>query len=446
MQHASKHQTTPIGRSESNLARFRAPLEASNTDQNETARQVSFAPAGARSEARNGTKRDGGSAVASDDKNPVKDPGLVICDITNAPGSELWSTRMPSRAEVDQAASKITPAPHGTHGLTIAPGVIRVGRIAPDQHQSKKNDQKRIEQDSTVTKPHRGLITEWTARSRFTMVRTFASLDYSPMIAQDRIPAMITLTLPGDWLTVAPNAEAYKRLIQRFQQRWQAKWKEPLCGLWKQEFQRRGAPHTHIYTSLPHESGFRQWLSATWSDIVDHPDAKQRTAHERAGTQVKTDKALRATDPKKIANYFAKHGLFSAKEYQNQKPDEWESTGRLWGYWRLEKATAQVPVTDQEAVEIQRLLRRMEHSTYTRITKKVWRTVRPEIIDEETGEILQEAKRRKRTTHVRLGQGRHVGARGGGTMLVDDGIATAADIGRYLEYLRQHSPYRQVTP
>ena len=49
-------------------------------------------------------------------------------------------------------------------------------------------------------------------------------------------------------------------------------WKRKLIGVWKREFQRRGAPHYHILMVPPHGTvnglGFREWLSQTWASIV----------------------------------------------------------------------------------------------------------------------------------------------------------------------------------
>jgi hypothetical protein len=59
---------------------------------------------------------------------------------------------------------------------------------------------------------------------------------------------MLTLTYPGDWLIVAPNAEVVKRHFQALCKRYGRAWGEPLIGPWKLEFQRRGAPHFHIST------------------------------------------------------------------------------------------------------------------------------------------------------------------------------------------------------
>jgi hypothetical protein len=54
-------------------------------------------------------------------------------------------------------------------------------------------------------------VTQWSRKSRTAMCRTFAELDYTPLVDDDRVPAMITLTYPGDWESVAPDGASVKR-------------------------------------------------------------------------------------------------------------------------------------------------------------------------------------------------------------------------------------------
>jgi len=100
-----------------------------------------------------------------------------------------------------------------------------------------------------------------------------------------RLPAMLTLTYPGDWLTVAPTSEAVAEHFAALCKRYARAWGEELIGPWKKEFQRRGAPHLHISTTPPmgfttvtdpatgarREADFKTWLSITWADIVEPP-------------------------------------------------------------------------------------------------------------------------------------------------------------------------------
>jgi hypothetical protein len=152
-----------------------------------------------------------------------------------------------------------------------------------------------------------------------------------------RLPAMLTLTYPGEWLTVAPDAEAIKRHFWALCKRYERAWGEPLIGLWKLEFQRRGAPHFHISTVPPMgfvevfdpDAGrvrsveFRTWLSITWAEIVAHPDPEQRDKHRLAGTGVDYAEGIKLTDPRRMAVYFAKYGTAGGKEYQHRIPDQW---------------------------------------------------------------------------------------------------------------------------
>lgn len=294
----------------------------------------------------------------------------------------------------------------------------------------------------------RGKVAGWSRASRARMVRTLAEVDYSSLLRGGRVPVMVTLTLPGDWVTVAPTAAEFKRLVDKLRKRWGRRWGTPLVGVWKLEFQRRGAPHLHVLTAIPGEN-FRAWLSETWADVVAHPDPEQRARHLVAGTGVDMAEGMRARDPKRVAVYFSKHGISESgkdKSYQDVAPAEWAEagTGRIWGVWGLDRVTAEVALTYQEAVEVQRLLRRWQRSQRVRVARWVTRRVRPEIIDMETGEVLQEAKYRRRRTHVRMGSGRAGGGekwvlenqRGAGFQVVNDGPATAAMIRRLVESLR----------
>lgn len=232
----------------------------------------------------------------------------------------------------------------------------------------------------------RGEVIEWTPGSRGRMIRRLAELDWSPFTTPGIMPVFVTLTYPGDWLTVAPEGRAVKRHLAALERRWRRAW--PGCWyVWKLEFQRRGAPHLHLYAAVwpglragetrevtqvrrrPAVGDglyFGPWLKAVWADIVAHPDPDERRRHERAGVRVDWGEALRATDPKRIAVYFTKHGQFAAKEYQHQVPVEWQAPGmgpgRFWGVVGLERVAVSVVVTDTERVQLARTLRRWHHA------------------------------------------------------------------------------------
>jgi hypothetical protein len=131
--------------------------------------------------------------------------------------------------------------------------------------------------------PTRGTIHAWSSRSRTRMVARLSDLDYTRLYGRyrtfdacghdyadflgacpacrstratlvdrsRRLPAMLTLTYPGDWLVVAPDGETVKRHFNALARRYERAWNEPLVCVWKLEFQARGAPHLHLSTTPP---------------------------------------------------------------------------------------------------------------------------------------------------------------------------------------------------
>ena len=226
-------------------------------------------------------------------------------------------------------------------------------------------------------------VVEWSPKSRSNMVRRLLTLDYHPLLEQGTI-AMVTLTLPGDWETVAPNGKAFKRLIRAWQRRYLRAWGQPIWGAWKLEFQRRGAPHLHIMTvpppGLSEREGmpFREWLSWSWASVVDHPDPEQKRRHLLAGTAVDYREGLRCTDPQRVAIYFTKHGTMSNKEYQHIVPELWrgagDGPGRFWGVWGLSPVEFIVELTHDQAIALGRTARRWFRAKGAVHVVSRWRT------------------------------------------------------------------------
>lgn len=343
----------------------------------------------------------------------MADASLAAARVT-APDAllALWAPSFPAPAAVRAAAAAFPSwpwlhEPGPVHRLIIAPGVVRLEsadlerRYFTAQRARRRDDaEKAYEAEhgkpGKPKKPSRCVL-YWSDKSKSRMIRVFAELDYTPIVIPGRRPGLVTLTLPGDWLAVAPDAKAWKKLRDKFAKRWVRAWGEPPAGIWKTEFQRRGAPHWHFFTSVPvgARAGelrmlgeryrpavgdgllFREWLSAVWADVVDHPDPVERAKHERAGTNF--DDGLKFTDPKRVAVYFAKYSVSAAKEYQNMPPAEWrgpgEGVGRFWGYWGLQKAVAAVRVTPRERVAMARALRGYARSRGVVTVRKVPRGV-----------------------------------------------------------------------
>ncbi|MBP2450142.1 hypothetical protein JOF57_000027 [Mycolicibacterium lutetiense] len=390
--------------------------------------------------------------------------------------------RFPTPEMVTGAAALFEPAPpwacgarrrgvepeSGRFRISIGPGVVRLGWTNPvraektaertvGHHQRDVDDAKfHIRNDlegdarhgdravvSSTGRSHTeddqfstgGVITEWSRKSRSSMCRTFAELDYSPLVESGRVPAMVTLTYPGHWEVVAPDGASVKRHMVLWRKRFQREYGELARYIWKLEFQRRGAPHIHLWMTPPLSPGrsglsFAHWLSNTWAQIVDHPDPEQKARHRLAGTAIDVRTGLKACDPKRLAIYFTKHSspnLHGDKEYQHIVPELWRrpgrGPGRFWGVYGLKKALAVVEVAQDIYIAARRILRRWSrnqavygHPSSHFPTAVVPRTATRLVtrINRDTGVVKHRRVRRRRTLC-------NQGGLAGGYALVNDG-------------------------
>ncbi|WP_202910282.1 rolling circle replication-associated protein [Mycobacteroides abscessus] len=433
--------------------------------------------------------------------NPAAAGGLVIC-AENVRGSvrdgistgelraiDALGLRFPSPEMVTAAAALFEPAPPWASGpgrrgvepesgrfrIYIGPGVVRLGWTNPvraemtferavSHHRRDLDDAKfhvrrdlegHVEHgDRTVGSSIRrsltgsdragtgGVITEWSRKSRSSMCRTFAELDYSPLVDSGRVPAMVTLTYPGDWETVAPDGASVKRHMVLWRKRFQREYGEPARYIWKLEFQRRGAPHIHLWMAPPISPGrsgrgFAQWLSETWAQVVDHPDAEQKARHRLAGTAIDVRNGLKACDPKRLAIYFTKHSspnMHGDKEYQHIVPELWQQPGhgpgRFWGVYGLKKAVATVEIAQDVYLSARRIVRRWSRSQAvygdsgnrfpTAVVPRTATRLVPRV-DRDSGRVTHRRVRRRRTLC-------NQGGLSGGYALVNDGPAFASQL------------------
>lgn len=145
--------------------------------------------------------------------------------------------------------------------------------------------------------------------------------------------SMITLTYPAefpyDQATIKKHLDTFLKALDRAI-------KTELSYLWIMEFQRRGAPHYHVWINeaLPvpliefkrkgKQSAIvnpdrQKWCSETWFRIVESNDMK----HLRAGA---CWEAVRDVDGAK--KYITKE---CSKKHQKTLPDGWTNAGRWWG-------------------------------------------------------------------------------------------------------------------
>lgn len=279
--------------------------------------------------------------------------------------------------------------------LRLSPGVIRLrceDRARKERADERKKDKERRVADSLThgcglcpimalraVKVGVGEIHEWSPRSRSRMAELVGSLDYSEWTRKDGTLAMVTLTLPGWWQAVAPDGKTFKKLLKRFEMRWRRAVGDWRC-LWKLEFQGRGAPHWHSLMRVPALVGrktFEEWLSQTWADVVgasdeidrckikDRSESSEYSRHLAGGTGVDYS-GKDFSDPRRISMYFLGHSAKTTdgKEYQHKVPSEWKEPGkgpgRFWGNPGLVSAAREIEVTERDAVQLARVLRKVK--------------------------------------------------------------------------------------
>jgi hypothetical protein len=432
------------------------------------------------------------------------------------PGPELVGAAADLLPSIQDASGRsVTLSESPRWEVVVSPGVIRVrtrdyARAERAIERRRAHDRAEANMAATFLAegkevpellPTRGTIVAWSPKSRARLVARLSDLDYTRLYGRyrtctacstdydaqldrcpacrsyrsvltdrsHRLPAMITLTYPGDWVTVAPTAETVKRHLWALCKRYARAWDERLIGPWKLEFQARGAPHFHLSTTPPMgfttvtdpetgqsiEVDFRRWLSITWADIVAHPDPEQRRKHRAAGTGVDYAEGIRLTDPRRMAVYFAKYGTAGRKDYQHHVPREWLTSalicdecgreypedrdecpdcgcldaelidtgggpGRFWGYRGLRPILAIRQVAPAVGIAAGRVLRRWYRAK--RLTKQI--TVQR--VERTTGRIQYRRcrKRKQLLAHNR------------GFVIVNDGPAMASQLARYLNALQ----------
>ena len=292
----------------------------------------------------------------------------------NQPSSALatFARSFPTRADVQSAVALIPTTTDKEwrqrkgprYRLELSPGSVRV--TATDYAKSSKADglarDRELREDADMIAAElkkarkRGQIKDFSEKSKALMPLRFATIDYAAMFDQGELAAFVTLTYPMEWHRIVPDATTFKAHVNTLRGRFKTSWgarQHQWAGIWKMEFQRRGAPHLHVGSTVPtgvHSaplsqgdlthlqecSGcylgahtgrfeFREWLARHWADIIfkDVHEApspwsisgweRERSKSQNAGIRVDTDEGMRYSDPKRIGVYFSKHGLFEDK-------------------------------------------------------------------------------------------------------------------------------------
>lgn len=134
---------------------------------------------------------------------------------------------------------------------------------------------------------------------------------------------MVTLTYPGFYPSCgAAVKEHLKRFLQELKRKYRSEFNiNPSdcrhSSFWFLEFQLRGAPHFHIFTTW---APSKEWVARRWYEIVNSEDIR----HLHAGTRVEFLRYGRSG----TISYANK---YAAKQEQKVVPENYENVGRFWG-------------------------------------------------------------------------------------------------------------------
>jgi len=175
----------------------------------------------------------------------------------------------------------------------------------------------RYPSDRVYSRAKRGKVTNFSAGSRRRMFDMFNKMEVKVK------PVFITLTYMENW----PDANRAKENLRAFLERVRRKHKNA-SGIWRMEFQERGAPHFHIiFFDLPFWK--KESIQEVWAEIIGEKGRKPFTRIE----MVRSHKGLMAY----VSKYTAKlqdggdSGFNSLTYLHAYRAKYGENIGRVWG-------------------------------------------------------------------------------------------------------------------
>lgn len=193
--------------------------------------------------------------------------------------------------------------------------------------------------------------------SRRRLLSRMASVDQH----EAGLPLFLTLTYPREW---SPDSRRWKRDQDAFQKRLVRRYPKAF-GVWRLEFQERGAPHFHLLVWGIPRMDF-DWLDAAWFETVESGDLR----HLEAGCNCQ--KVLSWNG---VMNYTAK---YIAKE-ADEAEEHHEAVGRWWGVFgrdRFPFQTLQMTISGAGWYRLRRWVRRLAAGSgaqYRRLKKALQR-------------------------------------------------------------------------
>lgn len=200
--------------------------------------------------------------------------------------------------------------------------------------------------DLTVKKPSRPLshspgikqnIFEFSAHSR---ARLLSVCRNSGHLIKSQFLLSYPAVFPQDGLTVKKHLNQFLVELRK-----EFGGSEVCHYLWCLEFQERGAPHIHFFSSLDVNDSTRQWLASSWVRIIGGgPGAL--TFHSHRNNFFTWDM--------QSGSYLSKQYL--AKSVQKTVPEKYKNVGRFWGNSKTMKPKSIIiNPDDYETTDIARL-------------------------------------------------------------------------------------------
>lgn len=178
----------------------------------------------------------------------------------------------------------------------------------------------------------RGTISVFSAESRYRLFRLLHQLTF------ERI-TFCTLTYPDEFPV---DKKIYKAHLKEYRRRFERLY-GAVRGVWRLEFQKRGAPHYHImYLDMPYVP-VDAWCNL-WSNVIGTDDEN----HRRIGVDVKL--VTGGSEKGLIASYL---GKYVGKVDDRPAAEVIERPGRWWGKWNIEEdLPVEVDLYDYEAAAV----------------------------------------------------------------------------------------------
>lgn len=201
------------------------------------------------------------------------------------------------------------------------------------------------------------VIDGYSRESRSRFIKLLLSIDYKKM----GIPIYYTMTYPNEW---SKDPRTWKRDFDAMLRRMKREFPD-LCGTWRLEPQKRGAPHFAGFLwgcdRLKTYKGML-WFSRQWFEVVGSGDEK----HLGAGTTISPEERI-----ENRIFYMAKYQTKAEKGGVSQQFDY--PVGRYWGVFERKKLSINVEDFEVDRALFFRIRRVMKKQLEKKLGKNRFR-------------------------------------------------------------------------